>query len=342
MAKTPTLRSLARQLGVSIATVSQALRDSPRSSAATRARVQRAARKVGYRVNPLLGSALSAVRRARHQQFHGTLALIDLKEEPRFALFRRQIGIGAEARARELGFQTSLFELGEREPALPVTRMPSVLHARGIAGALLMPFNMAQDLAGFDFRRLAAVQMDHSLIRPRLHTILPDHYVSMFNALERLTERGYRRIGLCLEEHRDARVKCKWSAAYYTYFRNHSSGPVIPVLVEPRLSRAGFVDWFQRHRPDLVIGHVQAMVDWMGELGVRVPADTGFFNLNLTERTSPCAGLDLQPQRLGAAAIEIIVAMLHRQESGVPADPQTITLEAKWVEGPTLQETKQL
>ena len=126
MAKPPTLRSLARQLGISIATVSQALRDSPRSSAATRARVQRAARKAGYHVNPLLGSALSAVRRARHQQFQGTLALIDLKEEPRFALFRREIGVGAEARAQEVGFHTSLFELGENELALPVTRMPSV------------------------------------------------------------------------------------------------------------------------------------------------------------------------------------------------------------------------
>jgi LacI family transcriptional regulator len=245
--------------------------------------------------------------------------------------------VGAEARAQELGFHTSLFELGEIEPALPVTRMPSVLHARGIAGALLMPFNMAQDLAGFDFHRLAAVQMDHSLVRPRLHTILPDHYVSMVNALERLVARGYRNIGLCLEEHRDARVKCKWSAAYHSFFRSFARDHAIPVHVEQRLSQRGFVEWFQQYRPDLVIGHVQLMVDWMADLGVRVPAEVGFFNLNITERTRACAGLDLQPQRLGAAAIETIVAMLHRQEYGIPNDPQTITLEAKWVEGPTLR-----
>jgi len=181
------------------------------------------------------------------------------------------------------------------------------------------------------------VQMDHSLVRPRLHTILPDHYVSMINSLERLTARGYRRIGLCLEQHRDARVKCKWSAAYGAYFRNCPGLAALPVLVDLRLSRAGFVEWFLRHRPDLVIGHVQAMVDWMRDLAVRVPDDTGFFNLNVTEQTMPCAGLDLQPRRLGAAAIETIVAMLHRRESGVPADPQTITLEGKWVEGPTLR-----
>jgi hypothetical protein len=56
----------------------------------------------------------------------------------------------------------------------------------------------------------------------------------------------------------------------------------------------------------------------------------------MTERLGPCAGLNLEPRRLGAAAVEMVVAMLHRQEWGVPAYPQTITLEATWVEGPTL------
>lgn len=337
MPQPPTLRSLARRLGVSVATVSQALRDSPRSSAATRERVQRAAKKAGYQINPLLGAALSAVRRARHQQFRGTLAVVDMNEESRFVPFRREIAIGAEERARQLGFQTAMFELGPTEPALPVTRLPAVLHARGIAGALFMPFNVAQDLSGFDLRRLAAVQMDHSLVRPRLHTILPDHFISMINALERLTERGYRRIGLCLEEHRDARLKGKWSAAFHAFFRAATPEPAIPVLIEPQLTRAPFLAWYRRHRPDLIIGHMQAMVGWLEEIGVRVPAKVGFFNLNTTERTGPCAGLNLQPRRLGAAAIETIVAMLHRQETGVPADPQTITLEAKWVDGPTLR-----
>lgn len=78
-------------------------------------------------------------------------------------------------------------------------------------------------------------------------------------------------------------------------------------------------------------------MDWLAEAGRRVPAEVGFLNLNVTESTRPCAGLDLEPRRLGAAAVEAVVAMLHRQECGVPAYPQTITLEASWVEGPTLR-----
>lgn len=338
MSKIPTVRSLARQLKLSVATVSEALRESPRVKPATRQRVQAAARTAGYRVNPLLGAALSAVRRARHQQFRGTLALVDAADgDPaHYAVFHREIAVGAEVRAQELGFQTELFWFGEREPAMTHKRLPGVLHARGINGAVLLPFHHARDLSDFDFSRLAVVQMDHSLIRPRLHTVLPDHYLSLYHALEELSRRGHRRIGLCLEERKDARVKSKWSAAYLSYFRDHAGGRRVPPLITPQITREAFLDWYRRHRPGVVVGHVQAVVGWLRGIGVAVPAETGFFNLNLTERTAPCAGFDLGPRRLGAVAIETVVAMLNRRERGIPDFPQTITLEAVWTEGPTL------
>lgn len=339
MASPPTIRSLARRLRLSVATVSEALRDSPRVNERTRARVRRLAEKTGYAVNPLLGAALSAVRRGRHRQYRGTLALIDVVDDnpAQYVVFHHEVSLGAEARAQELGFQTELFWVGTQAPGLPLSRIPGMLHARGIPGAVLLPFNTAKDFSTFDFSRIAVVQMDHCLIQPQLHTILPDHYVSMMNALERLTERGYRRIGLCLETRKDSRIKGKWTAAFHAFFRMTGRGGEVPALLAPQVTRASFLAWFQQHHPDVVIGHVQDMVSWLGTLDVRVPEDVGFFNLNLTERTGPCAGLDLSPRRLGAIAVESVVAMLHRQERGVPAYPQSITLEATWVEGPTLR-----
>jgi len=339
MPRPPTISSLARQLRLSVATVSEALRDSPRVKPSTRARVRRAADRAGYRPNPLICAALSAVRRASHQHYRGTLALVDTAEGGRteLMLFHREIAAGAEARAHTLGFNTELFWLGDRAHGLSHSRLQGVLSARGIAGVVLLPFNQAQDLSDMDFSRFAVVQMDHCLIQPTLHTILPDHYVSIMHALERLTQRGYRRIGLSMEERKDARLKKKWSAGFLAFFRGYTRDTGIPALIEPALTRERFLAWFREYRPDLVVGHQQIMVDWLREAGVRVPEDVGFFNLNVTERTGPCAGLDLQPRPLGAAAVETVVAMLLRQERGVPASPQTITLEASWVEGPTIR-----
>ncbi len=338
MPAAPTIRTLARRLRLSVATVSRALRDNPEVTPETRARVRRAAARAGYDPNPLLGAALSAVRRGRQQQYRGTLALVDaLEAEPaHYLAFHREIVAGAKARAEELGFATELFWLGEGRAGLTHRRLSGMLRARGIPGAVLLPFHTARDFSDFDFTRLAAVQMDHSLVRPQLHTILPDHYVSIMRAVERLGPRGYRRIGLCLEERKDMRVRWKWSAGFLTLERSLGR-PNLPPLIAPVLTKTGFLAWYREHRPDLIFGHVQAMTAWLEEAGVRVPAEVGFVNLNLTEKAGPCAGLDLQPRRLGAVAVETVVGMLHRRERGVPERPQTITLEAMWCEGPTLR-----
>ena len=297
-----------------------------------------AAGRAGYDPNPLLGAALSAVRRGRQQQYRGTLALVDAAEaEPEHYLtFHREIAAGAKVRAEELGFATELFWLGEGPGVLSHRRLSGMLRARGIPGAVLLPFHTARDFSDFDFTRLAAVQMDHSLVRPQLHTILPDHYVSIVRVVERMALRGYRRIGLCLEERKELRVRWKWSAGFLTHWRSRGVPGLVP-LISAGLTKETFLPWFREQRPDLIIGHVQALTAWLAEEGVRVPEDVGFVNLNLTEKSGPCAGLDLQPRRLGAVAVETVVGMLHRRERGVPEQPQTITLEATWCEGPTLR-----
>lgn len=334
-----TLRDLARRLGLSVATVSEALRDSPRVKPATRERIQKAAARAGYHRNPLIGAALSAVRRRLQGGYHGTLAMIDATEDGRqeLVIFHREIAAGAESRAVELGFTTELFWVGDREPALSNRRLPAVLNARGITGAVILPFNLARDLSDFDFSRLSAVQMDHCLIRPQLHTIVPDHYFSMIHALDQLTGRGYERIGLCMESRKDTRLRNKWSAAFWGFFHSYARDIGLPPLIEPELSEPRFLAWFKQYRPDLIVGHKQVMVDWLGHAGYAVPKDVGFFNLNLTEKTNPCAGLDLQPRRLGAAAVEAVIGMMNRYERGVPDCPKTTTLEALWVEGPTIR-----
>src|SRR5215207_9271663 len=126
MPRTATIRSLARQLRLSIATVSEALRESPR--------VRRAAERAGYRPNPLLGAALSAVRRRAHEHYRGNLALVDTAENGRteLMLFHREIVAGAAARAQALGFNTELLWLGDAAGAVPRSRLGSILQARGI------------------------------------------------------------------------------------------------------------------------------------------------------------------------------------------------------------------
>jgi LacI family transcriptional regulator len=339
MPRPPTIRSLARALGLSVATVSEALRDSARVREDTRQRVRQAAEDAGYKPNVLLGATLSALRRARHQGFSGVLALVDATPDERteLMLFHREVARGAEARAQELGFRTEVFWVGPKPPAVSVARLNGVLRARGIHGVIFLPFDRQQDFSEFDLNQLAAVGMDHRLLHPSLHTIQPDHYLSMRRALQILTERGYRRIGLCLEARKDERVDYKWSSGFLSFFRLSGRTLDVPPLIAPQLNPKIFGAWFKKHRPDLVVGHQQAVVDWLAAQRQRVPEEVGFFRINVTERSKPCAGLDLLPQRLGATAVETVVGMLHRREQGSPRFTNSISIDAEFTDGPTLR-----
>lgn len=62
------LRSVARASGVSVATASLALRDRPEIAAKTRERVRAVADKLGYRLNPLIGELMCALRHRKKRQ----------------------------------------------------------------------------------------------------------------------------------------------------------------------------------------------------------------------------------------------------------------------------------
>ncbi len=333
----PTLRTLASQLGLSAATVSEALRDSPKVKSETKLRVLAAARQAGYRPNPLVGSVMADLRRQQLQGSRGVIGALNSDEaaNPRRARYHQAIVEGAARRAEELGFRLEQFWVGEKK--LSLKRLNTVLLTRGIQGVVVMPFEESQDWSAADWSRLSAVRMDYCLSRPVLHTICPDHHGSLLRSVGCLWERGYRRIGLYVRRASEARILFKWTAAFLGFHLTIPNETQVPPLVFDSPDREQFLRWFDRHRPDVIIGHHTDVIGWLADRGLRVPDDVGFFNLNTTQDPYPAAGLDLLPRQLGAAAVESVVAQIQRTERGVPSHAKTITLEGAWVEGPTLK-----
>lgn len=335
----PTLRSLARDLGLSRTTVSDALRGSPRVDPRTAERVRKAAESAGYRRNPLAGALMSELRRSRGSSFRGVIASVDFTEpdRPREGLpYHRELTEGMSVRAGELGFKLERFNVGVGE--LTVSRLDSILHTRGIGGLALLPAWSEPDLSALDWSRLAGVYTDYIIERPNLHTVCSDHYRSLLAALHRLGEMGYRRPGLLLQRHQDERLQFRWSAAFRTFQENSAAGAKVPPLIVERHDRAAFARWFRDHKPDVVLGHHCEAIGWMEACGAKVPATHGFVCLNIHMKSRPCAGLDLQPRILGRRAVELLIAQLQRNETGVPEWPSTTTIAARWSDGPTVRD----
>jgi LacI family transcriptional regulator len=335
----PSIREIARSLGLSHTTVSEALRDSPRVNPVTRRRVHKAALDVGYRPNPLAGALMSEMRRARSGTFRGVVAILDIdgpESRPTSSnRYHRELVRGASARAAELGFKAETIITGAT--GISNSRLDSILQARGIRGLLVLPFHGQADLSGLDWSHFSGVYADYLIERPALHTVCPDHYRSMVFAVERLHALGYRRLGLVLHSDHDARLLHRWEAAFHAYHEHHAQKEALPPLVLPELERASFIRWFKAKRPDAVLAHRAGVMDWMKECGARIPETHGFCCLNVTSNAEACAGLDLQPSLLGARGAELLIAALHRNDCGVPEHPSATTIPAVWVDGPTLR-----
>ncbi len=337
----PTLRSLARVLGLSRTTVSDALRGSPRVDPGTAARVRKAAREAGYRRNPLAGALMSELRRSRGTAFRGVLAAIDFNEPDRpdyAARFHRELVLGAEERAVELGFKVEKFSVGHA--GVSVQRLDSILQSRGIHGVILLPAWDEPDLSNLDWTRYAGIYTDYMIERPALHAVCSDHYRSLLAALQRLAALGYRRPALFLQKHQDERLQYRWSAAFRAFQESHPAIRALPPLIVETFTPEDFMRWFRRYKPDVVLSHNTEVIDWMERCGADVPVTHGFVSLNVLNKTRPCAGLDLQPRILGARGAELIIAQLQRNETGIPEWPSTTTIPARWVEGPTLRSAK--
>lgn len=333
------IREIARGLGLSHTTVSEALRNSPRVNPNTRRRVQRAAKAVGYRPNPLAGALMSEMRRARSGTFRGVLAILDLDgPDGRPASsnrYHRELVRGASTRAAELGFKTETIVTGMR--GISDARLDGILQARGIRGILLLPIARKADLSGLDWSHFAGVYTDYLIERPALHAVCPDHYRSMVFAVEKLHSLGYRRLGLMLHSDHDSRLLHRWEAAFHAYHEHHAQKEALPALVVPEFQRETFIRWFKSKKPDAVLCHRAEVMEWMKECGARIPETHGFCCLNVTSNTQVCTGLDLQPVLLGARGVELLIAALHRNDCGVPQHPSTTTIPAIWVDGPTLR-----
>ncbi len=337
----PTLRSLAKELGLSRTTVSDALRGSPRVKQETIKRVLAAAEAAGYQRNPLTGTVMSLLRRSGGQDFRGVIGAIDFVPTNRSRHAQRYadaVVAGINLRAHELGFKVERFEVGPN--GMHLKRLDTILHTRGIQALIILPASGFPDLSELNWNRYTAVYADYFIDRPALHCVCSDHYRSMVALLHEVHRRGYRRPGLYMEIPLDERLQFRWEGAFVALQKYLPQITEVPPLRVASINEKNFREWFEHYQPDVVFGHDGDALTWMQKSGARVPETHGYVSLNSLRAPQGSTCLDLQSGQLGARAAELVTAQLLHNELGVPPQPSLTTIPALLVEGETLPSKK--
>lgn len=334
-----TLREVAAKAGVSIMTASRVLRNQANVTGATRASVQRAAAQLNYRPNPLV-SALMSYRRAS-RVISDTLTLAFLTNFPRRDGWKElkinhDFFEGASRACARHGYKLEEFWLRERE--MNGRRLSSILYSRNINGLLVAPLPVALGHLRMDWPSFSAVALGYSLAWPRLHRAVNHQFRSMRTALRTLRKLGYERVGLALRASIDERVEHHYTGGCLVEQQRLAPNRRVPMLVVPDRDwgEKTFARWFQKHRPEVVVSHHEEVLPWLRKLGVRVPDEAGFVHLNCPDDSGRLAGIYQNGQQVGAAAADFLIAMLQRNERGVPDLPHSILVEGTWIDGATL------
>lgn len=337
----PTMQQIAAAAGVSKATVSLALRDDPRITPGVRNRVQEAARKAGYRPNPLLAVHMAHLRTSRPARWRATLGFLVQLPKEQWAQHRwRPPGLsylGAAERARALGYTLELFWLGE--PGMTAARMTRILVSRGVPGVIVAPWprqGLGERL-DLDWSHFAAATVGYALWQPDIHRACHDNYATMGRALEELVHRGYHRIGLAAAAEDDERVNSHWLARMLV-FQNTPKTTRIPPLLTRDWNHTTFLKWVKEAKPDVVVTtRGSDVTEWLAKARIRVPEKIGVLTVHWRHPIPECSGYYQNFELLGAAAIDLIVGQLHRNERGLPDAPKIVLLPGQWREGRTLR-----
>jgi LacI family transcriptional regulator/LacI family repressor for deo operon, udp, cdd, tsx, nupC, and nupG len=337
-----TQQDIARRAGVHRATVSMAFKGHPNIPEKTRARILQIAAELGYTPDPML-SALAAYRnRQRPATYHGTLAWLvntgygfnwrDRTLRPHFSDYYD----GACAQAKRYGFQVEIFDFNA--PNLSPARLATILSARGVQGILLCPQPRPDTNLEFPWQSFSTVTFGYSLAVPRLHTVSATQYRAMRQTVRELRQLGYRRIGLALDGDHDLRTDHNYLAGFLVESHLADDGPHVPILKAPYTDQRAVGQWLRTQKPDAVVTGNYHFLDVLRSLGKKVPRDIGVACPLLPSADTELAGVIENSVEIGSVAVDFLIGMIHRQERGIPASPQRIHVEGRWLAGRTLRD----
>ena len=330
-----TLRDIAQQLGITVATVSRALKDYPDISPATKKAVLEVAEKLRYRPNPIalhLRNNRSrvigvVVPEIVHYFFSSVISgIIDVADRAEYSVMLFQTN---ESYQREV-----------RETAL-------LLNSR-VDGLLISLSDGTEDfghLREYLELNVPVVLFDKVCDALKVSKVIVDDYAGAFQAVEHLIEQGRHSVALLRGPLASSTNRLR-TAAYCDALQKHG----LPVREEYVMECDKGVSLEEGNRaterlmrlpnpPNAIFAVADAAaigaLNTVKRLGKRVPEDVavvGFSDWEMASVVQPPMSSVYQPgYEMGVVSAELLLEQIEAQHNNQPVQPMTKTLETRLI-----------
>jgi LacI family transcriptional regulator len=330
------MHEIAERAGVGKATVSLALRDDPRLRPETRRRIQKLAAKMGYRTNATISNLMAQLRASRTPKYQATLALLTTASQPDSApRHEREWLASCHQRAAQLGYGIERFSLLDSESS--PTQLAEDLAAHNIRGLIIAGLRHVTadpDPFALLWQRFSCVAVG---LRPPMSVSFTsnDQFSTTLHAVHRLWDSGYRRIALVLSPELDTTVERRFSAGFRAAHEILSAPSPIPPFPFNPSRETTFRAWQSEHTPDAILTLHEEVKDWLEAIPLEIPTRIALAHLDHHAALPAWSGMRQNHLLIGAAAIDMLVGQLHRNESGLPQSPHATCIQSTWIDGLT-------
>jgi len=334
------LGDVARVAKISKVAASFALKNRPGVSKATRERVLRIARQLGYAPDARAAVLMASVRGAKTKELLPIAWLNTDREKDAWQKYKFLSPYleGARERTQQLGYRIE--EIWTQQPGMTMRRVSQILYQRGIDGVIVT--YPARHLH-LRWDHLACVAIGGALLAPRLHRVLTDSNFNLLLALKSLRRQGYRRIGICFENEVDRFSHHVLRSTAHHFITTSPKADQIPSLFYTGRNPAELLQaerqlaaWLRRYRPEVIVGSTSHLLSWIQAAGARVPEDVGLVHLAKDDDVSDWAGIHSHKKEHGATAAGWVIALLQNNEFGVPKLSLDTLVRGRWCAGHTL------
>ncbi|MFZ4774124.1 MAG: LacI family DNA-binding transcriptional regulator [Terrimicrobiaceae bacterium] len=352
------LDHIAKLAGVHKATVSRALRNHPTIPAHTRERIHEIARREGYRPNPLVAMYQAQARSNRPTAMQSALAWLNDYPNPtcwqEFPWLRGYLR-GAKDRCEARGFRLDEIPIGGNANAsgVEVGRISEILRQRGIFGVIL-PLMLHQQFLQEEWSDCVIALIgsgNQSASGPTLAAAsrfypqgFPiadrDFYFNLRLAFQTVIQRGYTRVGFIYSRYLDRESEGRSQAAFLVEQSLLPEAQRVPILFLERFKEGrppAFDRWLETYKPDAILSINPVVREWVQDCGRSVPGDLGLVNLNVVDDVENWSGIRENHELIGAAAVDLLIGQLSRNEIGMTRQPRKVLIPGEWHEGGTLR-----
>ena len=329
---TATIKAVAKVAGVSPSTVSRALQNNPRISEAVRSRIRQIADDMGFRPNPIARSLVS-----RETRVIGVVFPADLSESLAHPFYPKVLqGLGQAAAKRNY-----YMLMGTGQEGQTTADVVRLLEDSGYVSGLVL---LAAEKGFRPSGSLPMVTIGRPGGTEKTCCVDNDNISAGREAAQYLIRRGHKKIMLLGWDSQYA-VTIHRRVGFEQALQENGlplrEDWIIPTrFLDKSTDQSSFRAVFQKEdRPTAVVcmddAQAIALSACLDSLGLKVPGDVSLISFNNTEagrlHNPPLTSFDVNPHRLGTAAMDMLLDILGGQDAPSCVDVPFLLMERESV-----------